>query len=269
VQRKQPVTPELYRRAEPEKLSAGQRPFVWAGNRPNSDIRCPELVALKRPLGPGLGPPRANPSAVKFFQRLAVVCFDSHRNWRYELQGDYKGTRTERKPELSDQLSRMRDYIDDHGSNLWITWLVDGFEADDLCAHAALTKRAEDRVTVVSRDKDLRQLVDDAERVRCFDPVTRVFYDEAATHAKHGVYPHRLREWLAISGDASDNVKGAPQWGEDTTAKAIAETLDLEHLLEQARGLKLKSVTASKQRTLREWEPQIRKNYEIVGFRAP
>jgi len=50
VQRKQPVTPGRYRRAEPKELSAGQRPFVCAGKRPFSDTRIAELNARKRTL---------------------------------------------------------------------------------------------------------------------------------------------------------------------------------------------------------------------------
>ena len=45
VQRKQPVTPGRCRRAEPENLSAGQRPFVCAGNRPKPSIRLARLAS--------------------------------------------------------------------------------------------------------------------------------------------------------------------------------------------------------------------------------
>lgn len=196
----------------------------------------------------------------------AIVCLDAARNWRYDLQPDYKGHRAEKHPALVDQLERLEEWLVRYG---FFVSRHEGFEADDLCAHRAGLVRDGDSATVISRDKDLRQLVDDARGVRCFDPVARVFYDEAAVLAKHGVPPYRLREWLAISGDTSDNVQGVPQWGEDTTAKAVAETIDFEHLLATARELGLRSVSERKQRTLRDWEPQIRKNYEIVGFRTP
>lgn len=196
------------------------------------------------------------------------VCFDAASNWRYELRPDYKGTRTEKHPALVDQLARMVRYVDEHASNRTLTYRRDGFEADDLCA-ALVADGAFERATVISRDKDLRQLVDDARGVRVFDPVARAFYDEAAVRRKHLVYPHRLRDLLAIAGDDSDNVKGAPQWGEKTAADAINETIDFDHLLDEARELRLTSVSETKQRGLRACEERIKQNYEIVGFRTP
>jgi DNA polymerase I len=201
--------------------------------------------------------------AERSFDSKAVVCLDAPRNWRYDLQPDYKGQRTEKHPALVEQLDRLADWLVRYG---FFTEQVDGFEADDLCARrAGLAENA----TVISRDKDLRQLVDDARRVRCFDPVARVMYDEAAVLQKHGVPPYRLRELLAICGDAADNVRGVPQWGEDTTAKAIEETIDFEHLCAAARALELRTVSERKQRTFRECEPKVMQNYELVGFRFP
>lgn len=198
-----------------------------------------------------------------------VVCFDSPRNWRYELAPTYKGQRTERHPVLAEQLDRMVAYVEEHTSRRCSTWQREGFEADDLCAKYALDTRDGDTATVVSRDKDLRQLVDDARGVRAFDPVERVFYDEAAVLAKHGVPAYRLREWLALAGDAADNVKGAPGWGKDTAAQAIAASLDFEHLFDCARAGTLEGVTRRKQSALIDFETEVRLAYELVGFRVP
>jgi len=194
-----------------------------------------------------------------------TVCIDSPRNWRYDLLPAYKGKRVEKHPALATQLAVLPEWI----GRLYPVSMVDGFEADDLIALAVEQGEPSWSRTIVSRDKDMRQLVDDATNVRAFDPVARIYYDEAEVFRKHEVPAYRLREWLAVAGDNADNVKGAPSWGEDTAAKAIAETIDFEHLLEQARKLELKTVTTNKQKTLREFEQQVRLNYEIVGFRTP
>lgn len=191
-----------------------------------------------------------------------TVCFDSRRNWRYDILPTYKGQRGERHEALTPQLERMNDYIAERFGP--VCYEVEGYEADDLCAELA----TED-ATVISRDKDLRQLVDDSRGVRVFDPVARVIYDEAEVIRKHDVPAYRLRDLLAISGDSADNVPGPPEWGKGTAVKAIGETIDFEHLMETCLALRLSNVSKRKQQLFNDSRALVRRNYELVGLRSP
>jgi len=85
------------------------------------------------------------------------------------------------------------------------------WEADDAAATAC--RRARETglsVLLVSRDKDWRQLVaDEAPRVTWWSPTDQKILDAAGVIGEHGVPPELLGEWLALVGDASDNVPGA------------------------------------------------------------
>jgi DNA polymerase-1 len=216
-------------------------------------------VGMLRAVGQWLAETKANLNAYS-----VRVCFDSKKNWRYEVLPTYKGHRTEKHPALAEQLAALPQWLYALG---WATEEQEGYEADDLCAAFANPLLGE-RVTVVSTDKDLCQLVDDARGIKVFCPLSGTMFDEAAVVGKFNVPPYRLREWLALNGDTADNVKGVPGWGKKTAAQAINETLDLEHLLEQSKRLKL-SVSERLQKTLNSWHAQLRIDYEVVGFRVP
>ena len=83
------------------------------------------------------------------------------------------------------------------------------------CAAARAAGNYEE-VVVVSSDKDLLQLVDDgagATSVSVYCDKKKVWFDEAAVREKHGVTPAQLVDYLALVGDASDDVPGVPGVG--------------------------------------------------------
>lgn len=195
-------------------------------------------------------------------EQKIVVCFDSPRNWRYEIQSDYKGHRAKRDADLSAQLSALPAALAAMGYRVW---LETGYEADDLCAALASSD-----ATVASIDKDLCQLVDDARNVRVLSPRSGELLDEAGVLRKFdGVPAYRLRDWLAVCGDAADNIKGAPGWGPKTTAIGIAQSIDLGYMIDAAEAGQLAGVSPRLQKNLAEWRDKILQNYEIVGFRLP
>ena len=94
-------------------------------------------------------------------------------------------------------------------------------------------------VVVVSSDKDLLQLVDDgaagAPSVGVYCDKKKVWFDEAAVREKHGVTPGQLVDYLALVGDASDDVPGVPGVGQGA-AKLLAEHGDLDSILAAAEA---------------------------------
>ncbi len=161
----------------------------------------------------------------------AAVVFDkgSHtfRNDMYDL---YKANREEMPEDLRPQIPLTRDAT--RAFNI-ACLEQEGFEADDIIATLACQARdAGGRVTIVSSDKDLMQLVGNG--VEMFDAMKNVRIDREGVEAKFGVGPERVVDVQALAGDSVDNVPGAPGIGIKTAALLINEFGDLETLLERA-----------------------------------
>ena len=161
----------------------------------------------------------------------AAVVFDfSAHTFRNDLYPLYKAQRPEPPEDLRPQFPLTRDAT--RAFNLPALEL-EGFEADDIIATLARQAReAGGRVTILSSDKDLMQLIGGG--VEMLDPMKnrRIGPDEVVE--KFGVGPERVVDVQALSGDSVDNIPGAPGIGIKTAAQLIAEFGDLESLLARA-----------------------------------
>jgi DNA polymerase-1 len=113
----------------------------------------------------------------------------------------------------------------------------EGWEADDLIA--TYTKQAVEagaKVTIVSSDKDLMQLVRDG--VSMVDTMKNVVIGREGVKEKFGVYPEKMIELQALVGDSTDNVPGVPGIGPKTAAQLLDEYGDLDTLLARAGEIK-------------------------------
>ncbi|WP_102110184.1 DNA polymerase I [Oceaniglobus roseus] len=187
----------------------------------------------------------------------AAVVFDkgSHtfRNDMYDL---YKANREEMPEELRPQIPLTREAT--RAFNI-ACLEQHGFEADDIIATLACKAReAGGRVTIISSDKDLMQLVGDG--VVMFDAMKNTVIDREGVFAKFGVYPERVVDVQALAGDSVDNVPGAPGIGIKTAALLINEFGDLETLLERAGEIKQNK----RRETLIEHADQIRLSKKLV-----
>jgi len=116
-----------------------------------------------------------------------------------------------------------------------------GFEADDVMA--TLSARSADPVDVVTGDRDLFQLVDDARGVRIIYTVRGLLnmdvIDEAAVTAKYGIPGRAYADFAALRGDPSDGLPGVPGVGEKTAAALINTFGDIDGItraLDQGHG---------------------------------
>ena len=164
-----------------------------------------------------------------------LVLFDAKRqNFRNDIFAAYKGTRKETPEELIPQFPLIREAVD----VLNISFLeMEGFEADDLIATytaQALAKGLE--VVVVSGDKDLMQLIRPG--VEFYDPMKDKFFTPEDVREKFGVYPDKVVDVQALSGDSIDNVPGVPGIGPKTAAQLINEYGSVENLLVHAGEIK-------------------------------
>ncbi len=165
---------------------------------------------------------------------LAVI-FDAGRTtFRSGIYPDYKAHRPEPPEELVPQFALIREAV--RAFNVPCVELP-GFEADDLIAtYARLAREQGARVTIVSSDKDLMQLV--GEGVEMFDPLKNRVIGPAEVFEKFAVAPDKVVDVQALAGDSTDNVPGVPGIGIKTAAQLITEYGDLESLLAAAAGIK-------------------------------
>ena len=145
--------------------------------------------------------------------------------FRNEIYPQYKANREAPPEDLVKQLPIAIEWVEKMGfANL----SKEGFEADDIITTVTKFAREQQmKVTVVSHDKDLYQLIDDG-MVVMYDSVKRKEIDEAACIEKFGVNPKDFVDFQAIVGDTSDNVPGVKGIG----VKGAAKLINVFHTLE-------------------------------------
>ena len=166
---------------------------------------------------------------------LAVIFDAGSKTFRNDMYTEYKANRSEPPDDLIPQFPLTRDAVRAFG-----VACVEkaGFEADDLIAtYSRLAREAGVKVTIVSSDKDLMQLIYDG-KVEMLDPMKNRRIGPAEVIERFGVPPDKVIEVQALIGDSIDNVPGVPGIGVKTAAKLIAEFGDLETLLARAGEIK-------------------------------
>jgi DNA polymerase I len=171
-----------------------------------------------------------NNSGADAATHVAVIFDKGSHTFRNDMYDQYKANRDAMPEELRPQIPLTRDAT--RAFNIACEE-VEGFEADDIIATLAhQARRAGGRVTIVSSDKDLMQLVGDG--VEMLDPMKNKRIDRDGVFEKFGVFPDRVVDVQALAGDSVDNVPGAPGIGIKTAALLINEFGDLESLLDRA-----------------------------------
>jgi DNA polymerase I len=126
-----------------------------------------------------------------------------------------------------------------------------GYEADDTIATLSGWAVGQDlSVTIVSSDKDFTQLVSDDDGVRLFNVSKNELVDETAVWYRYGIRAGQFRDYLAIVGDASDNVKGVKGIGEKGAAELIKTYGSLDGIyanLSFIKGAKKDKLVASRE----------------------
>ncbi|MEP4703973.1 MAG: 5'-3' exonuclease H3TH domain-containing protein, partial [Hyphomicrobiales bacterium] len=172
-----------------------------------------------------LGPPATH---------FAVIFDHSSKTFRNEIYPEYKANRSAPPEDLRPQFGLIREAT--HAFNL-PSIEKEGFEADDLIAtYARIANESGDRVTIVSSDKDLMQLVTD--NVSMYDSMKDKHISTPEVLEKFGVGPEMMIDLQALAGDSTDNVPGVPGIGAKTAAQLLLEYGDLETLLARAGEIK-------------------------------
>ena len=165
---------------------------------------------------------------------VAVVFDKGSHTFRNDLYDQYKANRDAMPEDLRPQMPLTRSATE--AFNIACKEL-EGFEADDIIATLSTqAQNAGGRVTIISSDKDMMQLVGDG--VEMFDAMKNRRIDRDGVWEKFGVGTERVVDVQALAGDSVDNVPGAPGIGIKTAALLINEYGDLDSLLERAGEIK-------------------------------
>lgn len=158
-----------------------------------------------------------------------VIVFDAKgKNFRHDMYPAYKANRPPMPPELSGQFHPLRSLLEAMGLPLLS---IPDVEADDVIG--TLAKQAAGQgisVLISSSDKDLAQLVDG--HIHLINTMSNQRLDPAGVLNKFGVNPQQIIDYLALMGDASDNIPGIPKCGPKTAAKWLNQYQNIEGLLE-------------------------------------
>ncbi|MBU3260695.1 DNA polymerase I [Roseovarius sp. PS-C2] len=165
---------------------------------------------------------------------IAVIFDKGSHTFRNDLYDQYKANREAMPEDLRPQIPLTRRATE--AFNIACKEL-EGYEADDIIATLSCQAReAGGRVTIISSDKDLMQLVGGG--VEMLDAMKNRRIDVDGVEEKFGVGPDRVVDVQALAGDSVDNVPGAPGIGIKTAALLINEYGSLEELLDRAEEIK-------------------------------
>ena len=157
----------------------------------------------------------------KFEPEYMVVCFDvSRKTFRREKFKEYTSQRPPAPEGLTQQIPLIQKMIKGLGI---VMAEKEGYEADDVIASLTEKSLQENaRVVIMSSDKDLLQLLY-KDSVCVYDPVKEKRYGEEEFRKENGFAPAQLVDFLALAGDASDNIPGAKGIGKVGAAKLVKE----------------------------------------------
>lgn len=165
---------------------------------------------------------------------IAVIFDAARKNFRNDIYADYKAHRPPAPEDLVPQFPLMREAAVAFGLPIME---MEGYEADDIIAtYAKLAEAEGTKVTIVSSDKDLMQLV--RGDIKLMDPMKQIMIGAAEVFEKFGVTPDKVIDVQALCGDASDNVPGVPGIGIKTAAELINTYGSLENLLDNTAQIK-------------------------------
>ncbi len=187
---------------------------------------------------------------------LAMIFDTKRKTFRNDIYADYKAHRPPAPEDLVPQFPIIREATKAFGLP---SIEMDGYEADDLIAtYTRLAREKGWQVTIVSSDKDLMQLLDEA--TDQFDAMKNKRTPASEVIEKFGVGPERVVDVQALAGDAADNVPGVPGIGLKTAALLINEYGDLDTLLDRAQEIKQNK----RRENLVEFADQARMSRELV-----
>lgn len=193
---------------------------------------------------------------------IAVLFDGEHENERSTLDSDYKANRVDysETPEEETPFSQLPDVytaLDYLGIKHTETIAC---ETDDLIAGYTFTYGQDNEIIISSFDSDFFQLITDKVSVLRYRGDNTVICTPEYIKNKFNITPEQYADFKSLTGDASDNIKGADKVGSKTAALLLGEFGTLESILANADGINKPSV---KESIIRNAE-KLRTNYKII-----
>lgn len=191
------------------------------------------------------------------FDESLVSCF------RNRIYPDYKANRELPDENLEFQLAQCQRVTRLLGLH---SLCLEDYEADDIIG-TLMTQFGEGRrVIIVTRDKDLGQLLRAEDRL--WDYAADAWSGPAEVEAKFGVAPNRIADFLALAGDAIDNIPGAPGIGPKTAAALLGHFGSLDEMLGRIDEIETLPIRGAKKAaaTVRAYADQLRIYREVTGI---
>src|ERR1700674_5711243 len=164
---------------------------------------------------------------------FAVVFDAPGKTFRDEWYPEYKANRSPMPDALVAQIAPLHELIRVHG---WPILMIEGVEADDVIGTLARQAEQLDIDTLISTgDKDLAQLI--TPRVTLVNTMSNELLDMTTVVDKFAVRADQLLDYLALIGDAVDNIPGVPKVGPKTAAKWLAEQGTLDQVIANAGSI--------------------------------
>ncbi|MCZ6559608.1 MAG: hypothetical protein O6931_01795 [Gammaproteobacteria bacterium] len=169
------------------------------------------------------------------------IAFDESltSSFRNEIYPEYKANREPAPEELKNQFSICKAVAVAMGLPVFSS---NRYEADDIIGSIAAWWRERDgRSIFVTRDKDLAQLLRPGDEYWDFAGRRRLQYEGIKEY--YGVHPEQIADFLALTGDSVDNIRGVPGVGAKTAEKLLDRFADLEALyadLDQVQNLSIR-----------------------------
>ncbi len=189
-----------------------------------------------------------------------VMCADSgtEKLFRRQLDPTYKANRTPPPDDFHPQAQRILEMVQLAGIPLF---RQEGAEADDLIATLARRLKGQNfEVVIVSKDKDLRQLIDEATVLYDVNGDERIDLNNMA--AKCGFMPPQAIDIQTLTGDATDNVLGIPGVGEKTAIKLLNQYGGVDNILAHVEEL-----TPKMRENFKQYAPRLALARQLVTLK--
>ena len=196
-----------------------------------------------------------------------VVLFDGeHHNDRTALDSDYKANRTDYSniPEQENPFSQLSDVyaaLDYLGIKHTETTIN---ETDDLIASYAYAYWQENEIVISSFDSDFFQLITDNVSVLRYRGDNTVICTPEYINQRLGIEPSQYADFKSLTGDSSDNIRGADKVGPKTAALLLGQFGTLQNILANEENIKKPSI---KESVIRNTE-RLKTNYKLIKLDA-
>ncbi len=191
---------------------------------------------------------------------MAMILDSPGPTFRHQIYPEYKANRDQAPEDLIAQLAYLDELLEKWGLP---TYKSSGYEADDLIATLAKRASSEGKnCYIVTRDKDLYQLVDEHVHILELNKGQIAIHKKDYVVEKWQVQPQQIRDYLALVGDSSDNVAGVKGIGPKGAAKLLTDYQNLQNIYEHIESIKPESL----RKKLVESKDNAFLSYELVGL---